>query len=151
MIEVAQETGVRLIAYSPLGLGILTGKYDIASQRLPQGPRRLLFKELLPAVQPILTTMGEIITERNRKKGGGGGGGRGGGGPVTYSQVALNWCRGKGAIPIVGLKSLLQAKEATAALDWSLSKGEMEALDQALAIATKGGKGQTVQNIFQTE
>ena len=113
-------------------------------QQLPEGPRRVLFKELLPALAPVLATMGEIAEERTRKNQGARGQ------PVTYSQVALNWCRSKGAIPIVGLKSLKQAKEATAALEWKLTAAESAALDAAVASMPKG-KGQTVQNIFQTE
>ncbi len=142
MVETAADLGVRLIAYSPLGLGILTGKYNLEKQQLPQGPRSVLFKELLPALKPVLDTMGAIAAERTRK-----GSSKQ---PVTYSQVALNWCRAKGALPIVGIKTLAQAKEATGALDWKLSAAEMAALDQALRQMPKG-KGQTVQNIFQTE
>lgn len=35
--SVCDELGVRLISYSPLGLGMLTGKYS--SSKLPNGPR----------------------------------------------------------------------------------------------------------------
>lgn len=35
--SVCDSLGVRLIAYSPLGLGMLTGKYDASN--LPNGPR----------------------------------------------------------------------------------------------------------------
>lgn len=34
---VCDSLGIRLIAYSPLGLGMLTGKY--ATSNLPRGPR----------------------------------------------------------------------------------------------------------------
>jgi len=144
LIETAADEGVRLIAYSPLGLGILTGRYNLERQQLPEGPRRLLFRELLPALTPVLGTMDQIVNERTRKKYGAVSE------PVTCSQVALNWCRAKGAIPIVGLKSLAQAREATAALDWCLSAGEVEALDRAVRSLPKG-RGETVQNIFQSE
>lgn len=144
LVEIAASEGVRLIAYSPLGLGVLTGRYSMEDQRLPEGPRRILFKELLPALAPVLATMGDIASERTRKNQGAQGQ------RVTHSQVALNWCRSKGAVPIVGLKSLNQAKEATAALEWKLSSAETAALDAAVASMPQG-KGQTVQNIFQTK
>jgi len=131
LLDAAKGLGVRLIAYSPLGLGLLTGRYT--EERLPQGPRRVLFKELLPELRPVLQTMEEIKTTR---KGG-----------VTYSQIALNWCRAKGTIPIVGLKNVVQAKENLGALSWRLSSSEVEALDRAV----KGMKKQTLQNIFQSE
>ena len=41
--DVCDELGIKLIAYSPLCLGILTGKYS--QDNLPQGLRGLLFKQ----------------------------------------------------------------------------------------------------------
>jgi len=35
--SICDELGIRLISYSPLGLGMLTGKYS--SSKLPTGPR----------------------------------------------------------------------------------------------------------------
>ena len=135
LVDVAPELGVRLIAYSPLGLGLLTGRYS--ETRLPEGPRRLLFKELLPAVRPVLEAMGEIQAARSK-------GGKGKG--VTFSQIAINWTRAKGAVPIVGLKTLAQAEDNLGALGWALTKAEEELLDRAVARLRKT----TVQNIFQT-
>lgn len=130
LLETASELGVRLIAYSPLGLGLLTGRYT--EDRLPQGPRRVLFKELLPELKPVLQVMEDI--KRSRPG-------------VTYSQIALNWCRAKGTVPIVGLKNVEQAKENLGALKWKLKANEVEALDRA----TRSMKKQTLQNIFQSE
>ena len=141
LVDVAPELGVRLIAYSPLGLGLLTGRYSEA--RLPEGPRRLLFKELLPAVRPVLEAMGEIQAARNKGKMPAGGGAGGG---VTFSQIAINWTRAKGAVPIVGLKTVAQAEDNLGALNWALTKAEEELLDGAMARLKKT----TVQNIFQT-
>lgn len=140
LVETAPALGVRLIAYSPLGLGLLTGRYS--EERLPQGPRRLLFKELLPAVRPVLGAMEEIQRARNGK-----GKGPGKGKGVTYSQIALNWTRAKGAVPIVGLKTVAQAEEAAGALGWALAPAEVALLDAAVGSLKK----QTLQNVFQTE
>lgn len=126
---VCQELGIRLIAYSPLALGLLTGKYTDRTS-LPQGLRGWLFRQLLPGVQPILQTLTAIATERDK----------------TMAQVALNWCIGKGFIPIPGAKTLAQAKSNAGALGWYLDAGEVAELDAA---ATRSNK-QMVQNIFQT-
>ncbi|MEM0979989.1 MAG: aldo/keto reductase [Cyanobacteria bacterium P01_H01_bin.58] len=126
---VCQELGIRLIAYSPLGLGILTGKYtDRAS--LPKGLRGWLFRQLLPGIQPILQTLTAIATERDK----------------TMAQVALNWCICKGFIPIPGAKTLAQATSNAGALGWRLEGGEVTELDAAVTRSEK----QMVQNIFQT-
>ncbi|KAL6753421.1 NADP-dependent oxidoreductase domain-containing protein [Haematococcus lacustris] len=125
---VADELGIRLISYSPLALGLLSGKYSQDS--LPSGPRGLLFRSLLPEIQPLLSTMEAIGNERNK----------------TMSQVAINWCCAKGTIPIPGARTLSQAQEALGALDWLLSDGEVAELDAAAARTPKA----MVQNIFQT-
>jgi pyridoxine 4-dehydrogenase len=62
------------------------------------------------------------------------------------SQVAINWCICKGAIPIPGAKNLEQAKQNIGALGWQLDSGEIAELDKAAARTDK----KMVQNIFQT-
>ena len=50
---------------------------------------------------------------------------------ASVSQVALNWARAKGTIPIPGARNLKQAKQNIGALSWSLSDDELKALDDA--------------------
>ncbi|NJK39576.1 MAG: aldo/keto reductase [Oscillatoriales cyanobacterium RM2_1_1] len=128
--SVCDELGIQLIAYSPLGLGLLTGKYT-QTGNLPKGIRGFLFRQLLPGIQPILNSL-QAIAISNHK---------------TMAQVALNWCICKGTIPIPGAKTLGQAQENLGALGWQLQTGEITALDQAAAQASK----KMVQNIFQTK
>ena len=127
--EVCDELGIRLIAYSPLGLGMLTGKYG-PDGPYPKGLRGLVFRQLLPGMKPLLETLSAISTHRNK----------------TPAQIALNWCMCKGAIPIPGAKSLPQAEQNTGALGWSLDDGEVEELDQA----SQKSDRKMVQNIFQS-
>ncbi|MDZ8053215.1 MAG: aldo/keto reductase [Aulosira sp. ZfuVER01] len=128
--EVCDEMGIKLIAYSPLGLGLLTGKYSKTGP-LPKGIRGLLFRQLLPGIDPLLACLREIAQSRNK----------------TMSQVAINWCSSKGTIPIPGAKSLKQAQENIGALGWHLDSGEIAALDRAADSLDK----KMVQNIFQTQ
>lgn len=127
--EVCNELGIKLIAYSPLALGLLTGKYNTTSQ-LPSGIRGGLFKQVLPGMTELSRCLAEIA--QNRQK--------------TQAQIALNWCIAKDTIPIPGAKNTTQARENLGALGWSLTTAEVEALDQA---ATRVKK-KMVQNIFQT-
>lgn len=127
--EVCDELGIQLIAYSPLGLGLLTGKYS-QNGPFPKGLRSFLFPQLLAGIQPILNNLKEIAENRNK----------------TMAQVALNWCICKGTMPIPGAKTIAQAEENLGALGWKLDAGEVEALDQAVKQSPK----QMVQNIFQT-
>ena len=128
--ETCDELGIKLIAYSPLCLGILTGKYTNAST-YPKGLRGLLFKRLVPEAKPLLNCIDAIAKYRNK----------------TMAQVAINWCIAKGAIPIPGAKNLKQAQENIAAKDWQLDAGEVAELDRAAAGIDKP----MVQNVFQTK
>ena len=128
--EVCDELGIKLIAYSPLALGILTGKYSEKGS-FPKGIRGLLFRQLLPGVRSLLDTLGEVAKSRNK----------------TMSQVAINWCICKGSIPIPGAKNLEQAQQNIGALGWKLDSGEITELDRAAA----GTDKKMVQNIFQTQ
>ncbi|NEP02198.1 MAG: aldo/keto reductase [Symploca sp. SIO2E9] len=128
--EVCDQLGIKLIAYSPLALGLLTGKYSVQSPFL-KGIRGLLFRQLLPGIKPLLVCLGRIAQSRNK----------------TMSQVAINWCICKGTIPIPGAKTPEQAKENIGALGWQLDVNEIAELDQTAASLDK----KMVQNIFQTK
>eukprot|EP00884_Botryococcus_braunii_P018897 jgi/Botrbrau1/5691/Bobra.0071s0025.1 len=127
---ICDELGIALIAYSPLGLGMLTGKYG-GTKGLPQGPRGLLFRQILPGIQPLLDLMG-IIAARKR---------------ATIPQVALAWCISKGTIPIPGAKTLRQAQDNLGALAVKLSASEVAALEDAARQAPRA----MIQNVFQTK
>lgn len=128
--EVCDQLGIKLIAYSPLALGILTGKYS-EKGNFPKGIRGLLFRQLLPGVRSLLACLRDVAESRNK----------------TMSQIAINWCICKGTIPIPGAKSVQQAQENIGALGWQLDSNEIATLDQAAANTDKV----MVQNIFQTK
>ncbi|MBD2487237.1 aldo/keto reductase [Aulosira sp. FACHB-615] len=128
--DVCDELRIKLIAYSPLALGILTGKYS-ETGNVPKGVRGLLFRQLLPGVRSLLACLQEIAQSKNK----------------TMSQVAINWCICKGTIPIPGAKSLAQAQDNIGALGWQLDAGEIAELDKAASSTDKV----MVQNIFQTQ
>ncbi|BBD65732.1 aldo/keto reductase [Nostoc commune NIES-4072] len=128
--DLCDELGIKLIAYSPLALGLLTGKYSEQGP-LPKGIRGLLFRQILPGMRSLLACLQEVAHSRNK----------------TMSQVAINWCICKGTIPIPGAKSVEQARENIGALGWQLNASEIAELDRAAANADK----KMVQNIFQTK
>ncbi|MBL1200118.1 MAG: aldo/keto reductase [Nostoc sp. GBBB01] len=128
--DVCDELGIKLIAYSPLALGLLTGKYSVGGS-FPKGIRGLLFRQILPGVRSLLACLQEVAQSRNK----------------TMSQIAINWCICKGTIPIPGAKNVEQARENIGALGWQLDAGEIAELDTAAANSNK----KMVQNIFQTQ
>lgn len=108
------ELGVRVIAYSPLAMGLLTGKYTPESP--PSGIRAGKYAHALKNMQPLLRLMNEIGQEHDSK---------------TASQVALNWCICKGTMPIPGAKTQQQAAMNAGATGWRLTPEQVQALDDA--------------------
>eukprot|EP00536_Pseudo-nitzschia_multiseries_P000106 jgi/Psemu1/177660/e_gw1.2.127.1 len=133
MNEACDEVDCRLISYSPLCLGLLTGKYTLKeTNRLPKSAaRQQLFRELLPGAQGLLDTL-EVVAKDYGK---------------SQSQVAINWCMCKGTVPIPGGRTLQQARENLGATGWSLRPDAVLELETAASRVTKP----MVQNVFQTE
>jgi aryl-alcohol dehydrogenase-like predicted oxidoreductase len=117
LLETCRELGVTLVAYRPLGYGLLTGKYK--PEDLPAVLHgRLVRKGDLQRVSPLVGLLKEL--GRNHDK--------------TPAQVALNWIVCKGVAPIPGAKNPTQAAQNAGALGWRLEAGEVEELDRESGI-----------------
>ena len=109
-----KELGVRLIAYSPLEKGLLTGKYS--SEAPPPGVRGSQYVELLKKLPPVIKLLQEIGQNHGGK---------------TVSQVSLNWLICKGALPIPGAKNVRQAEENAGGAGWQMTEAEVSRIDEA--------------------
>jgi aryl-alcohol dehydrogenase-like predicted oxidoreductase len=115
LLALCRELDVMLIAYQPLAIGLLTGKYTPANR--PKGLRRLIYnREYLSRIQPIIGLLRQLGKAHGGK---------------SPSQVALNWLICKGALPIPGAKNMQQVQENAGALGWRLSDDAIAALDEA--------------------
>jgi aryl-alcohol dehydrogenase-like predicted oxidoreductase len=114
LLDLCRETGVRLIAYSPLAQGLLTGKYT--TENPPPGARGRKYATLLKDLPPLIALLTEIGKDHDGKKPG---------------QVALNWVICKGGLPIPGAKTAEQAEQNVGAIGWRLTPEEIRALDGA--------------------
>jgi aryl-alcohol dehydrogenase-like predicted oxidoreductase len=116
LLETCRELGVSLVAYRPLGYGLLTGKYK--PEDLPAVLHgRLIRRSDLQWVSPLISLLGELARIHGK----------------TPAQVALNWIVCKGAVPIPGAKNPAQAAQNAGALGWRLEAAEVEALDKQTA------------------
>jgi aryl-alcohol dehydrogenase-like predicted oxidoreductase len=114
LFDRCREMGIRLIAYSPLAMGLLTGKYTADSP--PAGPRGRKYASILKDLPSLISLMTEIGHDHGGK---------------TPGQVALNWIICKGGLPIPGAKTAAQARQNIAAKGWRLTPDEIKALDAA--------------------
>ncbi len=120
LLDRCKELGIRLIAYSPLAMGLLTGKYTPSSP--PPGIRGRRYGSILEGIQPLIALMAEIGKGHGEK---------------TPGQVALNWTICKGTLPIPGAKTGKQASQNAGAVGWRLTPEEVKALDEASDPYTK--------------
>lgn len=113
LLAACRDLGVTLIAYSPLGQGLLTGKYT--ADHPPPGARRRRARRL-GRIEPLIGLLRNIGEAHGGK---------------TPAQVALNWTICNGSVPIPGAKNARQAEENAGALGWRLADDELAALDAA--------------------
>mmetsp|Transcript_33187 Transcript_33187/g.88117 ORF Transcript_33187/g.88117 Transcript_33187/m.88117 type:complete len:356 (-) Transcript_33187:38-1105(-) len=112
MEKVCNDLGITIVAYSPIGQGLLTDGLT---------PER--FKTNRPAKMTGLTWDSlEVLRESLRRVAGRHG--------KTMAQVAINWCICHGTVPLVGCRSAAQARDTCGALGWKLSSEDMEELDR---------------------
>lgn len=129
MAEAARELGITLIAYSPLEMGLLTGKYHDNPGLVNSTPG---FRKYMPAFKPKALGRSRPVVEACREIGAGYG--------VDSAPVALNWLihsHGETVVAIPGAVKVTQAESNAAALSFRLSEDEMDRLDR-LSSAFKG-------------
>ncbi|KAG0345237.1 hypothetical protein BG004_003855 [Podila humilis] len=119
LIAKCHELGVAVLAYSPLGMGRLTGKYSAAN---PPPSNRQFSNYPMQELVPLLTTMEKIAKVHD----------------VPMSAVALNYTICKGTIPLGGARNPDQARQNAKALGWRLSDEEIAELDKVALIGSLG-------------
>lgn len=113
--SICEDLNIKIIAYSPLAMGMLTGKYSVENP--PTGVRARKFppRKLLQ-LTPLISLMKQIGQAHNGK---------------SPSQVALNWLISKDCLPIPGAKTKEQVILNSGALGWQLQDDEIIELDNA--------------------
>jgi aryl-alcohol dehydrogenase-like predicted oxidoreductase len=117
----AQREGRLIIAYSPLGQGLLSGKYQKSPPRNFRRARRAFSDESRKRLQPLVDALGEIGAKHG----------------ATNSQVALAWLiRKPNVVAIPGASNVRQLEENVAAADISLTDDD-DARLTALALSAE--------------
>lgn len=122
--ETLHRLGVSLLAYSPLGFGLLTGKYDASGFTGPQAPQdgRIAKFETVRKQRwgrPEALEAARRYNALAREHG------------LTPTQMALAFCYGKWQVAstIIGVTSLTQLEEDLDAWGTTLSPELLEAID----------------------
>jgi aryl-alcohol dehydrogenase-like predicted oxidoreductase len=131
LLPMARALDIGVTAWSPLGGGVLSGKYNNNRQNNPNEQKRYNDNNPMSASFvnerniSIATEVQAIANEMNK----------------TASQIALNWIRqqpqkqvdkGKGGviIPIIGARTETQIKDDLGCLDFELTEDQLKRLDE---------------------
>lgn len=133
LVPYAQANQRIVIAYSPLGMGLLSGRYDSANP--PKGPARLnnplFLPESLDRAQPLIEAVRAVANAYD----------------ATPAQVALAWVISHdNVVAIPGASSVAQLEANAAAADLNLSVDDIDRLTRASdAFIPQSGAGAYAQ------
>ncbi|MBE1710784.1 MULTISPECIES: aldo/keto reductase [Mesorhizobium] len=121
LLPAGKALGLGLVAWSPLGGGMLTGKYRKGEKGRREGFGGNVFQpENSPQRTEILDTLIAVAQEVG----------------VTSGEVAIAWVAAKGSLPIIGPRTVAQLENNLAAANVRLSVEQIARLDDASAIPT---------------
>ncbi|MHA2433403.1 MAG: aldo/keto reductase, partial [Candidatus Thorarchaeota archaeon] len=115
--EIAKELGVTITAYTPLGMGLLTGELHSNPELFRNMPRyrRMSLRRNIKKSQPLVDLLEAIAVEKE----------------ATAAQVSLSWAtnyHGDTIVAIPGASKTYQAEQNAGAMRVSLSSEQMETL-----------------------
>jgi aryl-alcohol dehydrogenase-like predicted oxidoreductase len=119
LLPMAEALGLGVTAWSPLGGGVLTGKYKSGPAQDARYGTEMMKPHMPPAdrTAPVVEAVQAVAREVGR----------------SAAQVALAWLRQRPVpvIPIVGARRLEQFRDNLACLDLRLSEAQLGRLDAA--------------------
>ncbi|MFH0862390.1 MAG: aldo/keto reductase [Candidatus Altiarchaeota archaeon] len=125
VLDAAVELGTTIIAYSPLEMGLLTGKFHKDPGLLGRIPlmRRMRLKKEIEGSRPLVEALDAVAKSHE----------------ASVSQVALAWTvgfHGETIVAIPGASKASQAQESAKAMGLRLSSDEMASIDELSATVT---------------
>ena len=117
LLDAAKDLGITIIAWAPLGSGLLTGKFH-DERRYAQAPfgRRMMLRRKMEQSRPLANALKEIAPRYD----------------ATPAQIALNWIfnyQGETVVTIPGASKAHHAQECAGSLGFTLSEADMASLD----------------------
>lgn len=119
LLPMAAAFGLGTVSWSPLGGGLLTGKYRKGETGRAQGLGAVIHSESDARKTAAVDAVLAVAQESG----------------LSAGQVAIAWVLAKGTLPILGPRTLGQLVDNLASADAALSAEQMRRLDDASAIA----------------
>jgi aryl-alcohol dehydrogenase-like predicted oxidoreductase len=129
VLPVVRELGIGFVPYSPLGRGFLTGDVRPAAE-YPANDMRSWDERWQPGNYERNLEAVRRLTELASGKG------------ITVGQLALAWllAQGDDVVPIPGTRSAVRVRENAAAVDVTLTPGDLDAIRGALPTGAFGSR-----------
>jgi aryl-alcohol dehydrogenase-like predicted oxidoreductase len=129
ILPTTRELGIGFVAYSPLGRGFLTGRFQ-RPEDLPEGDWRRNHPRFQGANFQKNLELAHRVQKIAREKN------------VSPAQVALSWLlhQGKDIVPIPGTKQRKYLEENAGALKVDLSKDDLQQIDTAFPRGLAAGE-----------
>ena len=118
LLPMAEALGLAVTAWSPLGGGLLSGKYRRGEAGRLTAWGNLIHAERGPRETAILDAVEAVAGEAG----------------ATPARVAVAWVRAKGLFPILGPRTPAQLDDTLGALTITLSADQLRRLDEASAV-----------------
>lgn len=115
LLPAGRALGLGIVAWSPLGGGMLTGKYRKGETGRAEGLRGKVFQ---PENSAQRTAILDKLIEVAREAG------------VTPGEIAIAWVAAKGSLPIIGPRTLAQLESNLSAAEVRLSDEQIACLDE---------------------
>lgn len=120
VLDAARAFGISIICYSPLEMGLLTGKFHLDPSLLSSRPlgRRMQLQRQITKTQPLIDVLREIAADHD----------------ASVSQVALSWlinAHGEMIVAIPGATKVRHAQESAGAMQVALNDDDIKRIDQA--------------------
>jgi aryl-alcohol dehydrogenase-like predicted oxidoreductase len=128
ILPTCRELGIGFVAYSPLGRGFLTGRFE-KPEDLPEDDRRRQFPRFQDENFQRNMRLVERVREIAEEKG------------CKPSQLALAWvlAQGQDVVPIPGTKRRKYLEENAGAVNVELTKADLERVNEVLSAEQVAG------------
>jgi aryl-alcohol dehydrogenase-like predicted oxidoreductase len=121
LLSAGHALGLGVVAWSPLGGGVLTGKYRRGEKGRAEGFGGRVFQaENSPQRTAILDALIAVAEAAG----------------ITPSEIAIAWVAAKGSLPIIGPRTLAQLENNLAAAKVTLSPEQIARLDEVSTVAS---------------
>jgi aryl-alcohol dehydrogenase-like predicted oxidoreductase len=112
MEETCRELGVTIVAFTPIGQGLLTD--GLSPEKFASNKPAKMLRLDPTDIAPLRETLKKLAYRYDK----------------TMAQVALNWCIQHKVVPLVGCRSPAQARDSVGCLGWALAEEDVARLDK---------------------